>query len=123
MGMFANLTQIYYNNSFCNGSAYFYKQSEIECFSDPLECCDSIVGKTLYYNKCINGTINHCTVPNEAIQDLGYIFQLFGILFLAMTGSVIIYWVCRVFCHSEEKIFDRDAERRKLMDQNSYQTL
>ena len=123
MGMFANLTQIYYNNSFCNGSVYFYKQSEIECFSDPLECCDSIVGKTLYYNKCINGTINHCTVPNEAIEDLGYILQLFGILFLTMTGSVIIYCFCRVVCYSEEKNFDRDVERRKLMNQNSYQTL
>ena len=120
MGIFANLTQIYYNSSFCNGSTYFYKESEIECFSEPKECCNEIVGKTLYYNKCINGTINYCSVPNEAIEDLGYILQLFGILFITMTGTGIICWFCRFFCYSEAENFDRDAERQKLMNQDSY---
>jgi len=123
MGMFANLTQIYYNSSFCNGSIHFYKQSEIECFTDPLECCDRIAGEDLFYNKCINGTINHCTVPNEAIENLGYILQLFGILFVTMTGTGIIYWFCRFVCYSEAENFDQDVERQKLMNRNSYQSL
>lgn len=123
MGMFANLTQMYYNSSFCNGSVYFYKQSEIECFSDPTGCCDNIVGKQLIYNKCINGTINHCTVPNEAVEDLGYILQLFGILFLTATGTGIIYLFCRFVCYREVENFDRDVERQKLINQASYQGL
>lgn len=123
MGIFANLTQIYYNNSVCYGSAYFYKQSEIECFTEPEECCDQIVGKNLIYNKCVNGTINHCSIPNVAEEDLGYILQLFGILFLTVTGTVIIYGFCRFVCYREVETFDRDVERQKLINERSYQGL
>tara|TARA_R110001592_G_scaffold18816_12_gene77742 strand:+ start:18684 stop:19055 length:372 start_codon:yes stop_codon:yes gene_type:complete len=123
MGMFANLTQIFYNNSFCNGSAYFYKQSEIECFSDPTQCCDDIVGKQLIYNKCVNGTINHCSVPNVEEEDLGYILQLFGILFITIVGTTIIYGFCRFICYSEVENFDRDIERQKLLNERSSQGL
>ena len=123
MGMFANLTQIYYNSSFCNGNVIFYKQSEMECFSDPTECCDQIVGKNLIYNKCVNGTINHCSIPNVAEEDLGYILQLFGILFLTVTGTVIIYGFCRFVCYREVETFDRDVERQKLINERSYQGL
>ena len=123
MGMFANLTQIFYNNSFCNGSAYFYKQSEIECFSDPTQCCDDIVGKQLIYNKCVNGTINHCSVPNVEEEDLGYILQLFGILFITIVGTTIIYGFCRFICYSEVENFDRDIERKKLLNERSSQGL
>ena len=123
MGMFANLTQIYYNSSFCNGSIYFYKQSEIECFTDPIECCDRIAGENLLYNKCTNGTINHCIVPSEALEDLGYILQLFGILFVTITGTAIIYGFCRFVCCKDAEIFDRDVERQKLINENSYQSL
>ena len=120
MGIFANLTQLYYNSSFCNGSVTFYKQSEMECFTDPTECCDQIVGKNLVYNQCINGTINHCSVPNAAEEDMGYILQLFGILFLTITGTLIIYSFCRFVCYSEVENFDRDVERQKLMNERSY---
>lgn len=116
MGMFANLTQIYYNNSFCNGSNYFYKQSEIECFTEPTECCNEIVGKTLYYNKCVNRTINYCSVPNVAEEDLGYVLQLFGILFLTIIGTTIVYGFCRFVCYKEVENFDRDVERQKLLN-------
>ena len=119
MGMFANLTQIYYNSSFCNGSIYFYKQ----CFTDPIECCDRIAGENLLYNKCTNGTINHCIVPSEALEDLGYILQLFGILFVTITGTAIIYGFCRFVCCKDAEIFDRDVERQKLINENSYQSL
>lgn len=121
MGMFANLTQIYYNNPSCNDSLYFYKQSEIECFSEPIECCDNIIGKQLIYNKCINGTINYCSVPNVAEEDLGYILQLFGILFITIVGTTIIYGFCRFICYSEVENFDRDIERMKLLNERSSQ--
>lgn len=123
MGMFANLTQIYYNNSFCNGSIYFYKQSEIECFTDPIECCDRIVGKNLFYNKCMNGTINHCIVPSEALEDLGYILQLFGALFITILGTFIVYCFCRFVCYKDTENFLMDVERQKLINENSSQSL
>ena len=118
MGMFANLTQIYYNSSFCNGSDYFYKQSEIECFSDPIECCNRFSGKNLVYGKCLNGSINYCTVPSQSLEDLGYILQLFGILFTMVLGTSIVYGFCRFLCYREAENFDRDLERQKLMNSN-----
>lgn len=123
MGIFANLTQVYYNSPLCNGTINFYKQSEIECFSDPTQCCDDIVGKQLIYNKCVNGTINHCSVPNVAEEDLGYILQLFGILFITIVGTTIIYGFCRFICYSEVENFDRDVERQKLLNERSNQGL
>jgi len=123
MGIFANLTQAYYNSPLCNGTIYFYKQSEIECFTDPTQCCDDIVGKQLIYNKCVNGIINHCSVPNVAEEDLGYILQLFGILFITMVCTSIIYGFFRFVCYREAENFDSDAERQKLIRRDSYQGL
>lgn len=117
MGIFANLTQIFYNGSFCNSSIRLFKQSEMECFIDPIECCNNMAGEQLVYEKCTNGTINYCTVPNQAQEDMGYILQLCGVLFLTLAGTMLIYGFCRFVCYREVENFDRDIERQKLLNQ------
>ena len=119
MGMFANLTQIYYNNSFCNLTRYFYKQDETECFGDPIECCDNIAGKHLVYDKCINGVINYCSGFNQAEEAFGYILQIFGVLFLTLTITLIVFGFCRYVCYRDVESFDRNAERQKFLNNDA----
>ena len=126
MGFFANLTQIYYNDTLCNGMNYIRKEILQECFAVPTDCCNDLVGKKLTYNQCINGTINMCTVSNRSLEELGYILQLFGILSLTAIGTRIIYAFCRFVCYRDVGTLENDLvneKRKKLIMGGHYSSL
>ena len=103
MGIFSNLTQLYFNNSLCNGTAYYHKETLEECFLDPRVCCDRFTSKGTVYGECINGKINYCESLNQPLEQLGYIVQIFGILSLTITGTLIVFGVVKFFCTKQQK--------------------
>ena len=126
MGFFSNLTQIYYNDTVCNGINYLTREVLQECFTVPTDCCDSLAGKKLNYNQCINGTVNMCTVSNQTLEELGYILQLFGILCLTAIGTLVIYAFCRFVCYREAETLENELisqQRKKLIMGGHYSSL
>jgi len=126
MGFFANLTQIYYNDTVCNGINYLRKEILQECFTVPIDCCDDLAGKQLTYNQCINGTFNMCTVSNRELEELGYILQIFGILCLTAIGTLVIYAFCRFVCYRDVETLENELvneKRKKLIMRGNYRSI
>lgn len=122
MGFFSNLTQIYYNDTLCNGINYFRKEIIQECFTESIQCCNNFIGKELTYNKCLNGSMNLCTVSNKSLEELGYVFQLFGVLCLTCLGTLVVYAFCRFVCYRDVENFENDVQeiQRKRLIQGGY---
>ena len=126
MGFFANLTQIYYNNTVCNGINYLRKEILQECFTVPTDCCNDLAGKQMTYNQCINGTVNMCTVSDRELEELGYTLQLFGILCLAGLGTLVVYAFCRFICYRDVETLENELvnqQRKKLIMGGHYSSL
>jgi len=123
MGFFVNLTQVFYNNTNCNGTYYLYKQTLDECFGEMSTCCANFLKKDSLYNTCINGTINFCNVFDSPTEEMGYILQIFGVLAVVVLSSIIIYAFIRIICYNGMENYNDNGTVNKNLQRGSYEEI
>lgn len=101
MGIFVNLTEVYFQKDNCSGGYYLTKQIFEECFGDANQCCDDYSTNNPIYGKCYGKNITYCSSMDQPLEQFGYIIQIFGVLFIVSLSGLLIYGFIRYFCYRE----------------------
>lgn len=101
MGIFVNLTEVYFQKDNCSGGYYLTKQIFEECFGDANQCCDDYSTNNPIYGKCYGKNITYCSSMDQPLEQFGYIIQIFGVLFIVAISGLSIYTFCRFVCYKD----------------------
>jgi hypothetical protein len=105
MGIFVNLTEIYFTGENCTKGYYLTKQIFEECFGETIDCCNDFVEENIVYGKCYGKNITYCSSMDKPLEQFGYIIQIFGVLFIVVISGLSIYAFCRFVCYKEVEDF------------------
>ena len=109
MGIFVNLTKIYFRGENCTDGYYLTKQIFEECFEETFVCCNDFMQEDIVYGKCYGKNITYCSSMDQSLEQFGYIIQIFGVFFIVVISGLSIYAFCRFFCYKEVEDFSKDT--------------